>query len=44
MATQIPLYQYQMHTRKNENKTLLDSDQENEEANKTDLDRNDKNM
>ena len=44
MATEIPLYKYQMRTRKNWNKTPSDSDQKSDESNETNLDINDENI
>ena len=44
MATGIPLHKYQMCTKGNWNKVLLDSDQKSDEGNKTNLDTDDEDI
>lgn len=44
MTTKIPLYKYQMHIQKNENKTPSNSNLESDEVNKTNLYTNNENI
>lgn len=44
IATDIPLHKYQIYTRENQNKTSLDSNQESNKSNETDLNTDNKDM